>query len=326
MSSATFKFEPKKKFAPDGTFFTTPSPKVSQESCSHTTTSLTNGTDEDGNVVPVRRCTQCGMEKIEAKGYGKNVPPSHYLKRSFSSYSKLWKTQDNPAFAWIRQEWGAIRPQNREAAEEIVSGWNKDAAIMGMSVEYKCAPFELRCEKCKTRVSETYKGDLCYSCHINEKVLSMPPKKPKAIPSIHFGFLPKATIVRKEGDIWKLPAVNSPMWTSQWAYQGSAKEPYIVSQRTDGVTNGSVTNDGWACSCMNFTRNTPRTECKHILKVMMSEGKTVNKAKGAMANTDDAQLKAFKQWQMEQAAAGVSVVAKKEGKMRLFDQTSRKFR
>ncbi len=198
---------------------------------------------------------------------------------------------------------------------------------MGMAVEYKCAPFELKCSKCNVKCAETYKGDMCYSCHINAKVLEMPPKKPKAIPLVNMNIVNSSKPVRKEGDIWKLPVVNSPMWTEQWAYQGSAKEPYIVSHRTDNVVNGSVTQEGWACSCMcmNFTRNTPRTECKHILKVMMSEGKSVGK-KAPMANADDAQLKAFKQWQKEQAEAGVSVVAKKEGKMKLFDTTPRKFR
>ena len=78
--------------------------------------------------------------------------------------------------------------------------------------------------------------------------------------------------VRTVGEIWKLPQGYSPLWTEQWGYQGSAKAPYIISNKPMSHANGSTTSDGWACSCMSFTRNTPRTPCKHILNVMLKEG------------------------------------------------------
>ena len=35
----------------------------------------------------------------------------------------------------------------------------------------------------------------------------------------------------KSGEIRKLPAASSPMFVSQWAYQGTARVPYIVSRK-----------------------------------------------------------------------------------------------
>ena len=302
----------------DKTFFGTATPKVSQSLCTHPTTTLgTIAVEKDGAMGFSRSCTRCGAVWHEAIGKGANAQPSHYLKRK-----KVYGIFENKAI-WTRQEWGLIRPQSREAALKIIDGWNKDAEVMGMAIEYKCADIELKCAKCKKKVSETYKGDLCYACHLNEKVMQMPVKKPKPIPLENPKFVKP---VRVEGDIWRLPMVNSPMWTTQWAYQGSAKEPYVVSRRTDGGGGGSVTSQGWACSCRNFTQHSPRTECKHILKVMNSEGFSVNKAAVAMAGVDDAQLKAFKAWQKQQVEAGVAVGVKKEGAMKFFDKTGRKFR
>ena len=42
------------------------------------------------------------------------------------------------------------------------------------------------------------------------------------------------------------------------SFTDPAKKPYKVSERQDG---------GWECSCPAWTRNTPRKDCKHILKV-----------------------------------------------------------
>jgi hypothetical protein len=46
----------------------------------------------------------------------------------------------------------------------------------------------------------------------------------------------------------------------------SSPDPYIVSEANDG---------NWSCSCMNWTRNHPRVDCKHILKVMLGEARPV---------------------------------------------------
>jgi hypothetical protein len=131
----------------------------------------------------------------------------------------------------------------------------------------------------------------------------------------------------KVGDIWELPKSNSPMWTQQWGYQGSAKAPYIISRRDEGHANGSTTNDGWACSCMSFTRNTPRTPCKHILNVIVKYSLGVVKtATAKMANVDDAKLKEFEKWQREQAALKAGNNPTAGAKLNLFGATTRKFR
>jgi hypothetical protein len=197
----------------------------------------------------------------------------------------------------------------------------------------------LRCNWCRSRCSETYHKGFCYLCG---KGLFMP-KKPmygdgKVVPE--WKLLPKSnatlanpvntlkpTLVRKEGDIWKLPKSSSPMWTQQWGYQGSAKAPYIISRRDEGHANGSTTSDGWACSCMSFTRNTPRTPCKHILNVMLKYGLgVVQKATAKMANVGDAKLKEFEEWQRQQAALKKGNVPTSGAKLNLFGATTRKFR
>ena len=60
---------------------------------------------------------------------------------------------------------------------------------------------------------------------------------------------------------------NSSQYKRQWAVDASPTKnnlypnPYTVSEAKDG---------NWSCSCMNWTRTHPRTECKHILKVQIS--------------------------------------------------------
>lgn len=135
------------------------------------------------------------------------------------------------------------------------------------------------------------------------------------------------TVVRKEGDIWKLPKANSPLWTEQWAYQGSAKSPYIVSKRPEDRADGSTTKDGWACACPNFTRHTPRTDCKHILKVIVNEGLgSVKPTAVKMASVDDKKLKAFEEWERQQAALKSGNKPTTGAKLNLFGVTTRKFR
>ena len=80
----------------------------------------------------------------------------------------------------------------------------------------------------------------------------------------------EALLKREEGDIWEIPATSSPLWTKQWGYQGSAKEPYIISKKNK--IDGGTTNDGWACSCRAFTQHSPRKDCKHIINVKHSTG------------------------------------------------------
>ena len=76
----------------------------------------------------------------------------------------------------------------------------------------------------------------------------------------------------KNGEIRKLPAANSPMWTEQWAVQGTAAKSYVVTYRSKAA---GITVDSWACSCKNWTNTSPRVECKHILNVIVKEKMTM---------------------------------------------------
>lgn len=79
----------------------------------------------------------------------------------------------------------------------------------------------------------------------------------------------------KSGEIRKLPKSSSPLWTSQWAYQGSAKTPYIVSLKQGYKGNGYATEQQkaqeWQCSCRSWTTTVPRAACKHIIAVQLKE-------------------------------------------------------
>ena len=61
-------------------------------------------------------------------------------------------------------------------------------------------------------------------------------------------------------------------YVSQWTHgasptkNNSSPDPYTVREAKDG---------NWSCSCMNWTRNHPREDCKHILRVKMQEAKPV---------------------------------------------------
>jgi hypothetical protein len=76
----------------------------------------------------------------------------------------------------------------------------------------------------------------------------------------------------KSGEIRKLPAASSPMFVSQWAYQGTAKTPYIVSRKQGYKGNGYATEQEraqeWQCSCKS---SVPRVTCKHIIAIKLKE-------------------------------------------------------
>jgi hypothetical protein len=66
------------------------------------------------------------------------------------------------------------------------------------------------------------------------------------------------------------------MWVSQWAYQGSAKSPYIISRKGGYKGTGYATPEQkaqeWQCSCKSWTTTVPRQNCKHIVAVKLKEG------------------------------------------------------
>ena len=127
----------------------------------------------------------------------------------------------------------------------------------------------------------------------------------------------------KNGDYRKLPQSSSPLWMSQWAVQGTAKAPYIVSKKVFAANySASTTDQGWACSCPNFTQHTLRTECKHILKVMLGEGVKPNGA--PVASLPDDQQDAFQKFLRQQAERGTPALPAEKHKP-LFT-TGRRFR
>jgi hypothetical protein len=129
--------------------------------------------------------------------------------------------------------------------------------------------------------------------------------------------------VMKNGDYRKLPQSSSPLWMSQWAVQGTAKAPYIVSKKVFAANySASTTDQGWACSCPNFTQHTPRTECKHILKVMLGEGVKPNSA--PVASLPDDQQDAFQKFLRQQAERGTPALP--AGKHKPLFTTGRRFR
>jgi hypothetical protein len=72
----------------------------------------------------------------------------------------------------------------------------------------------------------------------------------------------------KKGELRRIPASSSPVWTDQWVYQGSGKMPYVVSHKK----NAAGSSLEWQCSCPAWTTTTPREDCKHVLKVKLTEG------------------------------------------------------
>lgn len=158
----------------------------------------------------------------------------------------------------------------------------------------------MKCSKCGAYTSKVYSGsfskNLCLHCAkiANEAVVKKakalgidPPKKAEPTPMKH-------------GEVRRLPKANSPMWTTQWAVQGSGKLPYIVSKKD--TPNGATTAEGWACACGSFTSNTPRAECKHIMWVMKAE----NIAPSSPAGLPEDQKEAFKKFlEHQQAVAAI---------------------
>jgi hypothetical protein len=65
------------------------------------------------------------------------------------------------------------------------------------------------------------------------------------------------------------------MFTDQWAYQGTAKTPYIISCRQGYKGNGYATEQQkaqeWQCSCKSWTTTVPRVPCKHVVAVQLKE-------------------------------------------------------
>lgn len=106
-------------------------------------------------------------------------------------------------------------------------------------------------------------GPLCANCHQTKVAFAI--RQARAM-----GIEPKGSTM-KNGEFRRIANPASP-WTKQWEMQGTARNPYVVSWKP--TPSGGTTEEGWACACPNFTQHSPRTECKHILKIMLAEKRT----------------------------------------------------
>jgi hypothetical protein len=129
----------------------------------------------------------------------------------------------------------------------------------------------MKCSKCGRHTPKFYNPTgpgVCWDCSANQT-------QGAVAEAMKVKMMPKAT-ERKQGDVWRIPKTNSPMFTEQWGYQGSGKLPYIISRKDHA--DAGTTADRFCCSCPAFTSNgrkpviTHRDDCKHILKVKLFEG------------------------------------------------------
>ena len=118
----------------------------------------------------------------------------------------------------------------------------------------------------------------------------------------------------QNGEIRKLPKANSPMWSEQWAYQGTAKSPYIVSAKKAGW------DQTWGCSCPDWTKHSPRVACKHILAVQLKEKIQVTPPDLMSGNMNPETKKEFEKFLAQKSKAVVQ-----SGKSAL-EEKGRKFR
>jgi len=234
---------------------------------------------------------------------GKRVSLKQLLKEAKDDMDKLddWMKSQEPAPGVSYEDWGKQETEkNERVSEERVH--DKDG--------------NLCCNKCLRKTSETYQGGLCSKCR-DAKMIAKPV-------TASGSFMQKIMLSQqpmKNGDVRKLPKANSPLWTVQWSVMGTAKLPYVVS-RNPGHANGATTSEGWACSCPNFTQHTPRTECKHILKVMQLEN--VKPASPPVASLPEDQQEAFRKFLLQQAERGTP--ARPAGKTKPLITQGRRFR
>lgn len=283
-----------------------------------------------------KMCIDCGYERATNP-----VVPTSYQRRVLQLSPKgvrFPKTPDHQGGGWKTEWFGTlIQPKTLDEAKKIIARWNQDCITSGMLVEYRL-DLDLKCSKCDKRVHETYAGNTCLACHMEDKK-TMKKNKNDWMADISMDgtigpsksvttFMPvkKPTLVkREEGDIWEIPASSSPLWTKQWGYQGSAKEPYIISKKNK--IDGSTTNDAWACSCRAFTQHTPRKDCKHLVNLKHTYGfGTIAPAKYAIANLDSADAEAFAEFKRQKAANAEQKPTSGDADLALFGQTGRKFR
>ncbi len=291
--------------------------------CKHTQwTTLKAVNPDTGVVTSAKMCTDCGHQ-----WHTKHLSvPTSYQRRLVQVSPKGVRypaTPDHLGGGWKTEWFGTnLQPKTLKDAKARIAKWNQSCIDSGMLVEYRL-DLDLKCSKCDKRVHETYAGNTCVDCHMADI-------KPKPIPVTNFSNqfnspLKKPVLLkREEGEIWEIPASSSPLWTKQWGYQGSAKEPYIVSKKNK--IDGGTSPDGWACSCRGFTQHTPRRDCKHIINIKHQYGGTVNPTKHAVANLDSEEAAAFAEFKRQQAANAKQKPTSGDADLLLWGNVGRKFR
>jgi len=195
-------------------------------------------------------------------------------------------------------------PLTRAIAEQHVIDWQNDSS--GSHAQYAlvqcgtCHNFHNGARFREEPVSD-WTGTRCFYC-----------KPPYSNSDIKVGN------AMKNGEVRKLPKSSSPMWAEQWACMGTAKVPYIVSRKK--INMGHEIEDNWACSCPDWTRHTPRVECKHIVRVQKKEGLLTVAHKPGATSADAA---AFEQWKHLQKLKKLGTAGEVE---MVGDRTGRKFR
>jgi DNA-directed RNA polymerase subunit RPC12/RpoP len=207
---------------------------------------------------------------------------------------------DNGKPMWNYHKWGDA-PETTPALVGRINALNKSEKDQEYAV--------VRCLDCHAYHNQAdWAGTLCPACS-GKGIL-------KPI------LLVKNPVAMKNGEFRKLPKSSSPLWTTQYAVQGTAKLPYVVSHTKRFGTGNTTTDQGWACSCPNFTQHTPRTECKHILKIMMSEGAKPNTPPVAALPDDQQEL--YQKFLRQQAERGTP--AQPAGVAKPLFTTGRRFR
>ena len=294
-----------------------------------------------------KMCTDCGHQCHGMFAETKNKPvPTSYQRRLLQLSPKgvrFPKTADHLGGGWKTEWFGtSLQPTTYAEAAKLIAQWNQACITSGMLVEYRLDT-DLKCAKCGYKCHETYAGETCLACHMEDKkamkknkndwMAGLETAKPAPFTkgpgnvSNQFQSPIKNPVLlkREEGDMWEIPATSSPLWTKQWAYQGSAKEPYIISKKK--TTDGGTSADGWACSCRAFTQHSPRKDCKHIINVKHQYGLgKVTPAKAAIANMDSDEAAAFAEFQRQKAQNAKQKPESGDAELNLFGATGRKFR
>jgi hypothetical protein len=246
-----------------------------------------------------------------------------------------FRYKNAPDMAWSFRSWQQSKMTPPKSRAEVVGLVEKANANPDKMYEYATT----QCSSCKIfhNLSE-WAGHLCEACMMKNKHDWMQDIDMKGKPK-PLSMLPKSTgsnqfnspikkpvlVKREEGDVWEIPATSSPLWTKQWAYQGSAKEPYIISKKKH--VDGRTSSDGWACSCRAFTQHSPRKDCKHIINIKHQFGLgPVNATKHAVANLDSEEAAAFAEFKRQKAQNAKQKPESGDAELNLFGATGRKFR